>query len=255
MGYGVMGEAFALSLAQVYPDIRLLIAEKSAERAGAAGSLKNGTLLEPAGVYAESDIVLLAVKPQDMDSLLSGIGTIRDKPVISIAAGKPLAYFEQKLNTRNAARFMPNVAASIRKASVAVSFGGKAEEEFKTSVLAVARAVGTPWEIPESMMAAFTGLSGSGIAYVCSMVNAMALGGVSSGMPYPKALAIVLETLESAAAMLRNSPEGPAALITRVASPAGTTIAGIETLERAGFTGIVMEAVKKTAQRAGELEG
>ena len=108
--------------------------------------------------------------------------------------------------------------------------------------------------IPEKLMAAITGLSGSGIAFVFHFVHALALGGVREGFPYPQALEHALDTIDGATALLRSTGDHPIAFESRVCSPAGTTIEGVKALEKGGFTDAVLEAVSASARRAHELE-
>jgi pyrroline-5-carboxylate reductase len=103
-------------------------------------------------------------------------------------------------------------------------------------------------------MAAMTGVSGSGLAFVFSFVHAMALGGVAAGFDYPTALSVAIAGLEGAASLLKDGAH-PLELASRVISPAGTTIQGVRALERGGFTAAVMEAVESAARKATELEG
>jgi pyrroline-5-carboxylate reductase len=114
--------------------------------------------------------------------------------------------------------------------------------------------LGTPLELPEKLMPAVTGVSGSGIAYVFAFLHGLALGGAKAGMPYDTSLDAALTTLEGAVAALRNRQEHPVALLSKVASPAGTTIEGIHVLEERGFTAAVMDAVVAAARRAQEME-
>lgn len=108
-------------------------------------------------------------------------------------------------------------------------------------------------EIPEKLMAAMTGISGSGIAWVFEFAHAMALGGVASGFDYRTALSIAVATLESAAAMMKDGTH-PEELASRVISPAGTTIQGIRALAQGGFAASVMGAVEAATRKAGEME-
>jgi len=137
---------------------------------------------------------------------------------------------------------------------VAVSFGEEADAGFKKDALEIARAVGVPFEIPEKQMAAFTGLSGSGIAYVFSFIHALAMGGVNAGIKYDDSLAIAIATVEGAVAVMKSADTHPAELVSRVASPGGTTIEGIRALEQAGFNAAVMEAVSAAARKAALME-
>jgi len=174
---------------------------------------------------------------------------------VSILAGTRIARLQEGLGTKQVARFMPNIAAVAGKALVGVSFAPEADPGFRADCLALAGAFGSTLEIPERLMAAMTGLSGSGLAYVFAFADAMALGGVAAGFDYATALRVAVETIESGAAMLRSAGAHPRELASRVASPAGTTIQGLRALERGGFAAAVMEAVEAAARRAQELEG
>jgi pyrroline-5-carboxylate reductase len=103
-------------------------------------------------------------------------------------------------------------------------------------------------------MPAVTGVSGSGIAYVFEFINALAMGGVRTGLPYATALNMSIDVLEGAVATLRDNKLHPTEMISRVCSPAGSTVEGILELEQAGFQAIVMKAVSRAAERSRELE-
>ncbi len=206
-------------------------------------------------LFAGSDIVVIAVKPQEwrgLAPLLGGVG--RGRAAISIMAGVGLAGIREELQADAVARFMPNLAAREGKALVGVAFSEPASEPFREAALDVARAIGTPLEVRESLMAAITGISGSGIAFVFAFLHAMALGGVSVGLAYPKALTAALATIEGAVEVVRRSGENPTEWLTRVISPAGTTIRGVEALEAGGFTHAVIKAIEAATARALELE-
>ena len=262
IGFGNMGEAFAAGLPRLPGGVRLGVVETVPARAAAAkesfGAEDFTGRLEDFFAFAE--IVVLAVKPQDAEALLQNISPhSRDRKFISIVAGKTLARLGRHLRSPYLARFMPNLAAVHGKAAVGVSFGDiprdQAGEGFRREALEMAAVLGGAVEVPESLLPVMTGLSGSGIAFVFSFVHALALGGVKSGLAYDRALAVAVSVVEGAAAVLRAGGENPAALISRVASPAGTTIAGLQELEDAGFTAGVMRAVEAASLRARELEG
>ena len=244
--------------------------------------------------FSLAEVTILAVKPQDAEPLLREISPYsRGKRFISIMAGKPIALLQKHLHTPYLCRFMPNLAAMYGKAAVGVAFPeglpeaqalteqrgfsepqGLDEQQgsagvpsremppsmedmdsFKAQCLQIAGAVGKPIQIPERLMPMMTGLSGSGIAFVFQFVHAMALGGVKTGFGYPSALETALQVVEGAVEVLRKTGETPSAWITRVASPAGTTIEGLQVLEEGGFTASVMGAVEAASRRAEELEG
>ncbi len=250
IGFGNMGEAFAAGLRRVSGGVRLGVVEKAPARMAAArdGHGAEDFTGRPADFFAFADTVILAVKPQDAEAVLREISPFgKNRKFISIIAGKSLDFYRRHLDTPFLARFMPNLAATQGRAAVGVSFsdapGDAAAEAFRREAVEIAAALGDAVEIPERLMPAMTGLSGSGIAFVFAFIHALALGGVKTGFGYDRALEIALSVVEGAAAVLRSSRENPATLVAKVASPAGTTIAGFQALEDAAFTSAVMRAV------------
>jgi pyrroline-5-carboxylate reductase len=253
IGYGNMGSAFYRGLAG--SGATVMFAEKKEERKKALTKETGLEAVSLSKLVSASEIIIIAVKPQEIDALASELSSVaKGKKFISIIAGKPLAFFSERLQTDAVCRFMPNLAAMAGKAAVAVSFHASAHQDFKTSCLQIARAIGTPFEIPEKLMSAFTGLSGSGIAFVFAFVHALALGGVAAGIKYDEALAIALRTCEGAVAALDKTKLHPIELLSQVISPAGTTIEGVKSLEAMNFTSAVIKAVEDSAKRAAELE-
>jgi pyrroline-5-carboxylate reductase len=259
IGFGNMGSALAAGLAST--NYEVAVSETNQDRAELA--LKKYGLkvfTEKLDLISFAEILVIAVKPQELDSLIEELGTgnlkgrVKGKLGISIIAGRTIESIMSRLEFEAVARFMPNLAARVGKAAVGIAFSSGAREEFKKDCLNIASALGTPFELPENLMAAVTGLSGSGIAYVFSFLNAMALGGVKTGIPYPKALDIALSTVEGAVEVIRKSGENPTDWLNRVISPAGTTIQGVTALEENAFTYGVIRAVERAAERAAELE-
>ena len=255
LGFGVMGEAFAVGLRKKMPDVVLAAFDVRRDRVEARAKTLG---LEPARDAAEvfaSDLTLLCVKPQDFPQLAAEVrGASRGRRVISILAGKRIQSIAEALGTENVARFMPNISALKGTSIVGISLHAEADEETRGNSLAVAEAVGKPLAIPEKLMSAMTGVSGSGLAYVLTFVHAMSLGGVAAGFDYETALAIATAGLESAASLLRDGAH-PMELASRITSAGGTTIEGIRALEGGGLTAAVMEAVEAAARKASEMEG
>ncbi|MBN1413183.1 MAG: pyrroline-5-carboxylate reductase [Spirochaetales bacterium] len=257
IGFGNMGSAVAAGLKKQGLDVRIGVREVMEDKARLAKEeygleifKSNRDLLDFA------DVSILAIKPQELDGLFKEIkGQAADKKIISIAAGRKIEYFQKGLNTPFVTRFMPNIAAIEGKALVGIAYGDKVDEGFKAECRQIAGAIGTPCEIKESLMSAVTGLSGSGIAFVFSFIHALALGGVQCGINYDKAVEIAVATVEGAAALVKSGKKNPIELLSRVISPAGTTIEGIGCLEEAGFTHSVMKAVQKASEKAAKLEG
>jgi pyrroline-5-carboxylate reductase len=256
IGFGVMGEAFAAGLRRRQPGLAIKVFDVKKERLATA---KSAHALTPVGspleVIRDSELTILCVKPQDLQSLSGEArGNAKGARIVSILAGTLIARIAEELGTDQVARFMPNIAAVKGKALIGVSFHEAAGDAFRQDCLSIARALGEPVEIPERLMAAMTGISGSGIAFALSFIHAMSLGGVAAGFEYKTALKIVAGTVEGALSLLADGIH-PIELVNKVTSPAGTTIQGVRALEKGGFNAAVIEAVEAAARRAQELEG
>jgi len=256
LGFGIMGEAFAAGLSRKLPQVTILAYDAKADRREAASRMPRVSAAQGAGnVLRDCDITILCVKPQDFASAAAEVReAARGRRVISILAGRRIQGIAEALGTDQVARFMPSLAAIKGASLVGVSFHPSASKELKEDALAIATALGAALEIPEKLMSAMTGVSGSGLAYVLSFVHAMALGGVAAGFDYPTALSVAIAGLEGATSLLKDGTH-PQELVSRIISPAGTTIQGVRALEKGGFTAAVMEAVEAAARRATELEG
>jgi pyrroline-5-carboxylate reductase len=135
----------------------------------------------------------------------------------------------------------------------AIALGRHTDKSHQAIAQQLFAAVGEVVEVPEALMDAVTGLSGSGPAYVALMVEALADGGVAVGLPRAIALALALQTVKGTAQLLQETRMHPAELKDRVTSPGGTTIAGIAALEQAGFRSALIAAVRAAAERSQEL--
>jgi pyrroline-5-carboxylate reductase len=256
LGFGVMGQAFAAGLRRGHPDRGILVYDTDPVKLAAAGSSRGIAAAKSLEELVRgSDPVIICVKPQDLTALLPAIrGSSKGKGVISILAGRRIETLAAGLRTEQIARLMPNLAAIKGKAVVGVAFHAGARDGFRKECLGLVGALGVPQEIPERLMAAMTGVSGSGIAYALCFLHAMAQGGVAAGFDYAAALKVAAATVEGAVSLLEDGSH-PMALVGRVTSPAGTTIQGVRALEKGGFSASVMEAVEAASRRASELEG
>jgi pyrroline-5-carboxylate reductase len=206
-----------------------------------------------AEAVAAADTVILAVKPQQAVAACCGLAVPADAVVVSIVAGLSLAAIADITGTRRVVRVMPNTPCLVgRGVSVACRTADVPADRF-ARVMELLRAVGSVHEADESLLDAVTGLSGSGPGFVAVLVEALADGGVRAGLPRPLALALAIETLAGTAALLEQTGEHPAQIKDRVASPGGTTIAGLAVLEQRGVRGAVGDAVVAAAARAREL--
>jgi pyrroline-5-carboxylate reductase len=203
---------------------------------------------------AMAPVLLLAIKPQILAKVVAELSTTNPTQlVISILAGVNIAQLERAFPDRAVVRAMPNTPATVGMGMTAISAGTHVRAEDLELATQLFQAVGEVVTVPESLMDAVTGLSGSGPAYVAIAIEALADGGVAAGLPRPIANRLALQTVLGTAQLLNESQLHPAQLKDRVTSPGGTTIAGVTKLEQAGFRSALIEAVIAAATRSHEL--
>ncbi len=201
-----------------------------------------------------ADIVVLAVKPPSLPGVLEETGSsLGGRVTISIVAGTTIASIRRHAPSAKVVRAMPNQPAVVREGVTALSPGTSLSEVDLQSARAIFEAVGRTVVIEERLMDAVTGLSGSGPAYVFLAIEALADGGVKMGLSRETAELLAAQTVLGAAQMVLKSGEHPARLKDRVASPGGTTIAGLHALEQGGFRATLMGAVEAATRRSQEL--
>ena len=207
-------------------------------------------------VVADSDVILLATKPHDLQYALeaSGLSSSSSKLLISVVAGIDLQTMDRLTNgTCRIVRTMPNTPSLVGKGAAAFSMGERCGEMERGIVRSILDGVGIAVEVPERLMNAVTGLSGSGPAYVYLVIEALADGGVRVGLPRADAIRLAAQTVSGAAEMVLQTGEHPAVLRDMVASPGGTTIAGITALEEGKVRSAFISAVSAATVRAEEL--
>lgn len=207
-------------------------------------------------VVASSDVLVLAVKPQMMAGLLGQIRTAVDGRhlIVSIAAGVTLRQLSEGLGAeRRLIRVMPNTPCLVGASASGFAAGPAATDADVALVERLMSAVGKAFPLPEALLDAVTGLSGSGPAFVYTVIEALSDGGVRMGLPRDVATALAAQTVFGSAKMVLESGQHPAALKDMVASPGGTTIAGLHALERGGLRAALMDAVEAATRRATEL--
>ena len=209
-----------------------------------------------AEVVQNSDIVVLAVKPQQFKAVLEELRSQINSShlIVSIAAGKPLETMASVLGTSaRLVRVMPNTPCLVGASASAFCLGGSATRDDAATVSRMLNVVGLSYETPEYLLDTVTGLSGSGPAYVCLVIEALADGGVKMGLPRETSLKLAAQTVLGTAKMVLESGQHPAVLKDAVASPGGTTIAGLHELERGGLRASLMNAVEAATLRSREL--
>lgn len=208
------------------------------------------------GVAEAARVVFVAVKPQDIKVLLKHIAPVMQdgQIVVSVAAGVHIKDIEKRFDKKvGVIRVMPNTPCLVGEGAMAVSSGEFVAKEDVHTVASWLETLGIVRIVPEKLMDAVTGVSGSGPAYVYMMIEALADGGVLAGLPRAMALELAAQTVLGAAKMVMETGEHPAVLREMVTSPAGTTAAALYSLEKAGFRGAVQKAVQKAAVRSKEL--
>jgi pyrroline-5-carboxylate reductase len=204
----------------------------------------------------QADVLFLAVKPQLFAGVLGGLkGNIpADALAISIAAGVRLSQLAGWLGSDvRLVRVMPNTPCLVGQGASAFALGEKATSADAALTEKLFRAVGVALQVEEKMLDAVTGLSGSGPAFVYVMIEALADAGVRMGLPRAIAASLAAQTVRGAAEMAIVTGEHPAVLKDRVASPGGTTIAGLQALENGGLRGTLIAAVQAATKRSIEL--
>jgi len=204
----------------------------------------------------ESDILVIAVKPQVVDKILSAIGAeIRPETlVVSVAAGVPIEALESRLpKNARVVRAMPNTPATALAGATAISAGSHATDADMDAARALFEAVGRVVVLDENLLDAVTGLSGSGPAYVMLIIEALADGGVKMGLHRDTALLLAAQTVYGSAKLLLETGEHPGRLKDMVTSPGGTAIAGLHTLESGGLRTTLINAVETASLRSAAL--
>jgi pyrroline-5-carboxylate reductase len=259
IGGGNMGEALIKGLlgASLVPataihatDVRLERLKELDRQYGIQVSSDNADLVR------HSDIIILAVKPQIMDSVLKEIApaVTRRKLLISIAAGVSTAKIRAVLHKdARLIRVMPNTPALVLEGVTAIAKADNLEPDDLDTAGEIFSAVGRVVVLDESLMDAVTGLSGSGPAYVAVVIESLADGGVRMGLDRITAMTLATQTVLGAAKLLLETGLHPGALKDMVSSPGGTSIAGIAALEEGGIRTTFIKAVERATERSREL--
>jgi pyrroline-5-carboxylate reductase len=258
LGGGRMGEALLAGLLDAGWDADALsVAEVDGERRRALESRFAGVRVvpSPAWAAAETDVLVVAVKPQDVAAALESWVTVLPAGalVLSIAAGVTLATLESVVPEHPVVRAMPNTPALVRQGAAAIAPGTRADDSHLELAERVLGAVGIVVRVPEKLLDAVTGLSGSGPAYLFLVAETLIEAGVLVGLPRDTANELVRQTLLGSATLLRDSADGPEALRAAVTSPGGTTAAGLQVLEEHGLRAALLAAVDAATERSREL--
>ncbi len=258
LGGGKMGEALLGGLLDAgYEPDSIAVAEVDGDRRRELEDRFKGVRVVPSAAVAvaDADIVVVAVKPQIVTSVLeqAAASLAADTLIISIAAGVTIATVEAAAPGRPVVRAMPNTPALVRRAATAIAAGRHADATHLETAERVLGAVGVVVQVPEALLDAVTGLSGSGPAYVFLLAEALIEAGVLAGLPRPTADTLVRQTLLGSAELLASGDDPPETLRAAVTSPGGTTAAGLHALEQCGVRAAVLDAVRAATERSRQL--
>lgn len=256
MGGGRMGEALVAGLldAQWGEVADIAVVEKVEARRRELVARFPGLVV--AADPQVSDGAVVAVKPDDVEAACRAVVATGTPLVLSIAAGVPLSSLEAWLGDGvRVVRAMPNTPALVGAGAAALAGGSTATADDLAWAEGLLSAVGTVARVPEHLLDAVTGLSGSGPAYVFLMAEALIDAGVLAGLPRATSSALVVQTLLGSARLLAESGQGPEALRAAVTSPGGTTAAGLQVLEERAVRAALIAAVQAAAERSRRLGG
>ena len=257
IGGGVMGEALLSRLLaqQIYQPDQVIVSDPQAQRREFLAERYSISVTAENQVAAQVPVLLLAIKPQVFEAVTQQLkpADSESQLILSILAGLPLRRLEAAFPGQPVVRSMPNTPAIVGAGITAIAAGALAQPEHLALARRVFAAVGEVVEVPESLLDAVTGLSGSGPGYLAVIVEAMIDGGVAVGLPRAVATQLAVQTLRGTAELLYVQKLHPAQLKDQVTSPGGTTIAGIAQLEQAGVRAALINAVQAACRRSQEL--
>lgn len=257
LGAGKIGEALLSGLIDAgrSPD-ELMFTERYPDRAAYLEQTYRVRAVDTATAVRKADVLVVAVKPQDLEPLLAELATVisPDTLVVSLCAGIPTTLYERRLpDGVPVIRVMPNTPMLVGEAMSAVSAGRFATEDHLAVAEDLLGSVGKVVRVPETQQDAVTALSGSGPAYFFYLVEAMIDAGIMLGLPRPLVTELITQSAVGAARMLRDSGDHPVLLREAVTSPGGTTIMAIRELECHGVRAALLAAIEAARDRSIEL--
>jgi pyrroline-5-carboxylate reductase len=258
LGAGKAGEALiagVLSSGWRSPDEIVATARHEERLAGLSERYGIRTTLSNADAAAGAGLVVIAVKPQDIEVLLAEIGSVvtSAQTVLSIAAAIPTALIERHLDRVPVVRAMPNTPVTVQEGMAGITAGTYAEEEHLVRAEEALGSVGRSVRVDEGYMDAITAVSGSGPAYFALLAESMIEAGILLGLSREISTDLVVQTMLGTAKLLRDERMHPVELREMVTSPGGTTIAAIRELEQAGVRAAFLNAIQAAMRRSKEL--
>ena len=257
LGAGVMGEALIAALiGSGVKSSTIAIVEKRPERCSELVGKYAITVESLENAVSTSNVILLVVKPQDMQGLLAEIKPDINKSalLLSFVAGKKIGFIQENLSdSQPIVRIMPNTPTSVGLGAAGYSFGSSVTQEHRAFVATLLAAAGKAVEVDESLQDAITATSGSGPAYFFAFVEAMVEGAIALGLSREDATTLTIQTIVGSAALLEHSGDSPTTLREKVTSPNGTTAAALASFSNDHLSEIVARAMKAAHARSQEL--
>ncbi len=205
-------------------------------------------------VVKRADIIFIAVKPQSIDGVLDEIKDVsKGKLIVSIAAGVKIERIEKKLKEARVIRVMPNTPCLVGEMAAGFAVGDSVKDDDIKAVEEILNSSGKAFYLNEEMLDAVTGLSGSGPAFVAKLIEAFIEAGVSSGLSRDISSELTIQTFKGTSKLLQESGMTPDELVKLVSSPGGTTIAGIDFLEKSDYKEVIKKTIEKAVKRSKEL--
>ncbi|MDQ3752825.1 MAG: pyrroline-5-carboxylate reductase [Actinomycetota bacterium] len=261
LGGGRIGEALVVGLLAsgwCLPDDIVVTGRSSERLARLSDAHSVATTVDNAGAISGASIIVLAVKPQDITSLLQTISgrVLPDQVVLSVIAAIPTLAIESGLGgSIPVVRAMPNAPSTVHQGMAGMSAGRYAGPPHMKLAAEVLGAVGRVVEVPEDYLDAVTAISGSGPAYFALLAEAMIEAGILLGLSREISTQLVVQTMLGSATLLRDEAMHPVELREMVTSPGGTTIRAIQVLEQSGVRAAFLNAIQAAMQRSQELAG
>ncbi len=254
IGAGKIGSAIIKAVRKCYSDLTIIATgrrEKTLVQARELGAIATRDNNE---AVRKSDFIVLSVKPYHFPVVLRQVekSAWRDKIVLSVMAGVKLSTLGEALNGAVVYRAMPNINALVGYSTTAITADSNGEE-YKKLVEKLLSCMGTVYWVPEEILDVWTGLAGSGPAFLAEIIDALVLGAVAVGMPRDLAYNAILDVLEGTAKLLKNRRIHPVEMRDEVTTPAGTTIKGLMMLESEGVKAALMKTVEAASTRATEI--
>jgi pyrroline-5-carboxylate reductase len=257
IGVGVMGEALISGLVSSrFPKAQIVFTEKRADRAREISSKYGAREVDLTELAKSSDVILLVVKPQDLEQLLVSIEADLNKSatLVSFAAGKTTDFVSKIVGPNiSIVRVMPNTPTLIGLGMAAISLGKSVNTEQAKFVSEFLATCGKVISIEENLQDAVTALSGSGPAYFFAFVEEMIKSGISLGLSSDQATTLAIQTMVGSAAMLEQSGKSATTLRENVTSPNGTTAAALQVFSDSNLGAIVTKAMTAARDRSQEL--